>query len=685
MRLLHRRAQGVLTPRCVIGLTRVGTLGCIFGIFGILGTLGIFGTPSAAAEPSPAPTRPVVTRSTTVDVVGISGRIVRLRMPLGPVDAGVGNSAVGDSAVGDSAMGEAGARATVSIAGVDVPTQVSLVSSEGTGAQGSGSVMVVLDTSGSMQGERIAAARPAIRAFLQDLPESTKAGLVTFADDVTLQVPATTDRQVLLAALDQVRTGGDTTLFDAISVAVDALPPDGSGRLVVLSDGADTVSDLSLGAVTSKVKSSGVAVDVVALQPTPSERRTLNRLAAPGNGRVITADGVAALLPAFQTAGEAFTTTALLEATVPASLDAQGASVEARLVVGQAEIRAATVLPDDPGLAAATATQALLPPVLATAPDPMVLVLSGMVFCLVLVAALAWILAGRVQRRRRRVEQLDAYGRPLRFASAEPTSSGLVAVLDGLLARSGRARSARAALGAAEIRLTPAGWLLARIIGCLLLAAIGMLLVGSPLLGSLLGIAVGWLGSATWLRMRSVRRQRAFSDELPDFLLLLASGLRGGMSFTHALEAAAMDGMGEVPRQMRRVLREVQVGTLLDDALMECAERMDSEDLRWTVTALSIQREVGGNLSTILDTAASTIKAREELRREVRTLSAEGRLSGYILIALPLGVLLILTLIRRSYVELLWTTSLGLAMLVTMGVLMVLGWLWMRTIVNIKV
>ena len=146
-----------------------------------------------------------------------------------------------------------------------------------------------------------------------------------------------------------------------------------------------------------------------------------------------------------------------------------------------------------------------------------------------------------------------------------------------------------------------------------------------------------------------------------------------------------MDGRGEVPRQMRRVLREVQVGTLLDAALLECADRMDNEDLRWTVTALSIQREVGGNLSTILDTAAGTIKSREELRREVRTLSAEGRLSGYILIALPLGVLLVLMLVRRSYVELLWTTTLGLLSLAAMAVLMVLGWLWMRTIVTIKV
>lgn len=651
---------------------RIGGVLVVLAMLGLVpGLTAALGTPSAAAAPSPAPSDPLVTRTTSVEVVGINGRMVRLRMPLGSVDA---------------SAGDAGTVARVTIGGVDVPTQVRLIASGGADAavRSVSSGMVVLDTSGSMKGERIAAARLAIQAFLRELPTSTRAGLVTFADKATVAVPAGIDRQALLTALDQVRAGGDTTLFDAIRVAVDALPSDTPGRLVVLSDGADTLSASSLGAARSRAEAAGVAIDVVALQPTADERRILDLLASSG-GRVITADGVAALLPAFVAAGEAFTSTALLEATLPAGLDGQGAPLEARVTIDQADIRAATVLPDDPALAPAIAVQALPVPVITTSADPMVLVLSGIVFCLVLAAGLAWILADRAGRRRRRFDQLHAYGTPLRSGSDAPASSGPVAALDRVLVRSGRARSARAALGAAEIRLTPAGWLLLRLVICLLMAAIGMLLLGSLVLGALLGLAVGWLATAAWLRVRSSRRQRAFGDELPDFLLLLASGLRGGMSFNHALEAAAMDGTGEVPRQMRRVLREVQVGTLLDDALMECADRMDNEDLRWTVTALSIQREVGGNLSTILDTAASTIKAREELRREVRTLSAEGRLSGYILIALPLGVLLILILIRRSYVELLWTTALGLVMLVTMGILMVLGWLWMRTIVRIQV
>lgn len=663
-------------------MPRTRWAGCVVGV--LIGlTLGpglvlVVAPPSALAAPSPDLPAPRDIRASSVAVIGIADRVVRLRMPLGSMDA---------------SSGSPGMRAQVSVAGVNVPVRLSLAPSARADddLRSTGSVMVVLDTSGSMAGDRIAAARQAIRAFLEQLPSATRAGLVTFADEVTVQVPAGTDRRPVLAALQRVRTGGDTTLFDAIDAAIDALPPSSPapvapGRLVVLSDGADTASALGLDDAVAKIQASGATVDVIALQPTASQGRILDRLASSTDGRVITAVDIDELLPAFEAAGEAFAETAILEVTLPPTLDAQGAPVQARVVAGSSEVTAATVLPDDPALAAAIVQQGPPPPALTAQPSPLVISLAILIFCLVLGAGLAWILARRTADRRDRINQLGVYGAALGLRrQVEPESSGPLASLDRIMARSGRARAVRAALGAADIRLTPASWLMARLVISLLMAAIGVLLLASPLLGSLLGLAAGWLLTSAWLRIRSARRQRAFGDELPDFLLLLASGLRGGMSFTHALEAAAMDGRGEVPRQMRRVLREVQVGTLLDAALLECADRMDNEDLRWTVTALSIQREVGGNLSTILDTAAGTIKSREELRREVRTLSAEGRLSGYILIALPLGVLLVLMLVRRSYVELLWTTTLGLLSLAAMAVLMVLGWLWMRTIVTIKV
>jgi tight adherence protein B len=119
--------------------------------------------------------------------------------------------------------------------------------------------------------------------------------------------------------------------------------------------------------------------------------------------------------------------------------------------------------------------------------------------------------------------------------------------------------------------------------------------------------------------------------------------------------------------------------------LMDCADRMDSDDLRWTVMAVGIQREVGGNLSTILDTSAATVRARQELAREVRTLTAEGKLSAYVLVALPLGVFAFLLVFRREYISVLWSTTFGLVMLGAVAVLILLGWLWMRVLVRVQV
>ncbi|MEI2825074.1 MAG: type II secretion system F family protein, partial [Dermatophilaceae bacterium] len=130
---------------------------------------------------------------------------------------------------------------------------------------------------------------------------------------------------------------------------------------------------------------------------------------------------------------------------------------------------------------------------------------------------------------------------------------------------------------------------------------------------------------------------------------------------------------------------ETRIGTDISDALDHLAIRMDSESMRWTTMAIRIQREVGGNLADTLRTTATTLRERESLRRQVRALSAEGRLSAYILIALPILLLLYMTGVNREYVSLLWTTVPGIIMLAAGAIGMVIGTLWMNKIVKIEV
>jgi tight adherence protein B len=181
------------------------------------------------------------------------------------------------------------------------------------------------------------------------------------------------------------------------------------------------------------------------------------------------------------------------------------------------------------------------------------------------------------------------------------------------------------------------------------------------------------------------KQKQAFAEELPDLLNILASALRSGLSLPQGLEAYSADTKGEVAREIRRTLSEVRVGTPIEEALIGVAERMDSEDLRWAVTALSIQRIVGGSMATILTTTFETVKSRAEIRREVKTLAAEGKLSAYVLISLPLGIFTFLFITRREYVKIFWTDPTGIFLLMVIGVSLSIGWAWMKKIVEIKI
>ena len=197
------------------------------------------------------------------------------------------------------------------------------------------------------------------------------------------------------------------------------------------------------------------------------------------------------------------------------------------------------------------------------------------------------------------------------------------------------------------------------------------------------------LGSVIALRSKAKRTEdtaiRAFEKELPGALKMLAGSLSAGLSFLQALSAYAEDGQGVSAREFRRALTEIQLGIPIERALESVATRMKSEDLRWAVAAFAIQREVGGSLATILNSTAETIESRFELRREVRTLSAEGRISSYILMALPIGIFLFLSFLRPDYVSVFLTEPLGNLLLVGIVVALTAAWFWLRNLVRISI
>ena len=188
-----------------------------------------------------------------------------------------------------------------------------------------------------------------------------------------------------------------------------------------------------------------------------------------------------------------------------------------------------------------------------------------------------------------------------------------------------------------------------------------------------------------FLSRKRASRLKKFEKQLPDSLNLLAGSMRAGFSFMQGLEAIANEAAEPAKRELQRVFTEARLGRNVEDALEDCAERMNSVDMGWVVMALRIQREVGGNLAELLDTVANTMTQRERLRSELKSLTAEGRFSGVVLTVMPFFFLLMFQVLEPTYVPKLFTETMGIIALIGAGVGIVVGWFWLRKIVDIEV
>ena len=205
------------------------------------------------------------------------------------------------------------------------------------------------------------------------------------------------------------------------------------------------------------------------------------------------------------------------------------------------------------------------------------------------------------------------------------------------------------------------------------------------LLGALIATALAVIGPILYLEMRRKKRLRKFETQLPDVLNLLAGSMRAGFSFAQGLEAVAEEASEPSRRELQRVYAESRLGRPIEDALEDSADRMQSIDLTWAVMAIRIQREVGGNLAELLDTVADTMTERERLRHEIVALTAEGRMSAWVLGVFPPAFAVILYLIQPDYMSTLFNEPIGIMAVVVSAVMACFGFVWLRKIMAIEV
>ena len=215
--------------------------------------------------------------------------------------------------------------------------------------------------------------------------------------------------------------------------------------------------------------------------------------------------------------------------------------------------------------------------------------------------------------------------------------------------------------------------------------------LGNPIF-LLVGLLVGFMLPRFWLARRRGSRLGAFNKQLPDTITLLANALRAGSSFLQAVELVVRESRPPISTEFGRVIREVNLGLPFEQALENMVRRVRSDDLELMATAISIQHQVGGNLAEILDSIAYTIRERVRIKGEIRTLTAQQRLSGYVVAGLPIGLAAFLFVAAPGFMEPMFANPpailglpAGVIILMIGGFMMFLGFMFIRKIVDIEV
>lgn len=226
-------------------------------------------------------------------------------------------------------------------------------------------------------------------------------------------------------------------------------------------------------------------------------------------------------------------------------------------------------------------------------------------------------------------------------------------------------------------------------LGLILVLSLGgglffVIITGSPVAGLLAAVLGGYL-PYFGLRMASTRRLNKFNGQIGDALVIMANSLRSGFSFLQAMDMVRKEIPGPIAKEFGAALQEMNWGTPTEEALLSMASRVNSEDLELVVTAVLIQRQVGGNLAEVLDNIANTIRERVRIKGEIKTLTAQGRISGLIIGLLPVLLTTVLFLLNPEYIKLLFSSKAGLTMVSFAALSQFLGLFIIKKIIQIPV
>jgi tight adherence protein B len=554
--------------------------------------------------------------------------------------------------------------------------------------------VLVIDASTSMEGAPERAAFDAARAFAAQRKGHEQLAIVTYNVTPSVALPFTTNRATIDKALStQPPFLFGTHIYDAIGRSLDLLREAhiSAGTVVVLSDGQEhlgrdeTAEHETEVTIAAKARGAHVRVFAVGLRSRVSDLKTLRKIAHDTGGQYVETTSLTQLEAIYKQLGSSLASEYLLRYR---SLAGPNKHMVVTFRVDGAQGTAAVEY-DTPKLAVATRAparpykQSVMDRILSS---PLTMTLVGLIVAGLIGLAVLSLLSGPKKGTvRKRLAEFISLPTAV-DESKSPTAQLTDKMFEGTesaLRGSTRWKRFKWELEIAKINMPAEQIVVLTAVGTLLVALLINLFWG--LLVAIVLAAVIPLAVRSVLKRGLARQRKLFAEQLPDNLQVLASALRAGHSFIGALSVVVNDAPEPARSEFQRVVADEQLGVPIDEALEVVVQRMDSRELEQVALVAALQRETGGNTAEVLDRVTDTIRERFELRRMVNTLTAQGRMSRWVLTALPLFLLLAITLINPGYMNIMYHTTGGKIVLIFAGISVASGSLVIKKIVNIKV
>ena len=547
------------------------------------------------------------------------------------------------------------------------------------------SIVLAVDRSQSMDGQPLTDAVEAARAFVAAKPIEDRISVLTYATEpifLTSFQTSTTDADSALRSISTDPVQG-TTLYDALVLSSNSLASEAYlGRVIIIvTDGNETLSEATADDAIAAAQAAGASVYVVGIESSLFNPGPLQRIAEETGGNYYGAADSAALAEVYSSIAEELSRTWRLE-YVTSTLPSEPIALTA--TAGGESASVEVVAPGDPVVTRKPEIEGRLPEQFFGTfwGQASFAVVVGLI---VLLAAAFAFASPRGSWLKGRLEPHIATQRRVKETGRQRLKifTGLFHATENALGKFKPWHRLQVVLERADLPLRTVEFV--------------YLMLGAGLLGGLVAagitqsvplIALGLLGGAllpyAFASFKSKQRVRAFENQLPDLLVTMAAGLKAGHSFRQALQSVVDEDQPPASKELNRVLTETRLGRPMDEALADMAARIGSKNFEFVITAVTIQRQVGGSLANLFDMVADTVRNRQQFAKKIKGLTAMGRASAYVLIGLPFFVALMLTLLNSEYMRPLWHTSTGHKLILTMFVMIGIGSLFLRKIVNFR-